>query len=321
MFRGFFQIARNTARENLREPIFFLVTVSALTLVGLFPSLTLFVFREQVKMVVDSAMATSLAFGLVLAVLCATHAITREIDRGTVMAILAKPVNRVSFILGKLCGICIVLLVFQALMTMATLLAVRAATDQFYFDQTAMNIFFAAMLCGCIYGGVRNYVSQASFPMHAVLGMMLTLPLALVIVRFIAPGGGQEPLPYDWQLLRAQILTGYALLIMGILATALSTRLDLVVNMTVCALIFVLGAMSDYIFGRHAAANVFAAIAYAIIPNWQLFWMADALAADKAIPWRYVGYGSIYLLIMAGLFSLLALALFQNREVGRQNIR
>lgn len=321
MLRGFFQIALNTARENLREPIFFLTTVSALVIIGVFPSLTLFVFREQIKLVVDSAMATGMVFGLVLAVLCATHAVTREIERGTAIAVLAKPVTRTAFILGKMAGICLVLLIFKALTAMATLLAVRAATDQFYFDQTAMLIFFGVLACGCVYGGIRNYIDQASFPMHAVLGILLLLPVGLLVVRFLPPEAGKPPMPYDWQIVRAEVLTTYAVLAMGILATALSTRLDLTVNMTICACVFVLGSMSDYLLGRQAGENLFAAVAYSLVPNWQLFWMADALAADRTIPMAYLGLGAAYLMAMGSVFTLLALALFQDREVGLQNVR
>jgi hypothetical protein len=321
MLRGFFQIAINTVRENLREPIFFLITASALVIIGLFPTLTLFVFREQIKLVVDSAMATGMLFGLILSVLCATHAVTREIERGTAITVLAKPVTRTAFILGKMAGICLVLLVFKALTTMATLLAVRAATDQFYFDQTAILVFFGVLVCGCLYGGIRNYIDQASFPMHTVLGILSLLPIALFVVRFLPPEAGKSPMPYNWQILRAEILTTYAVLAMGILATALSTRLDLTVNMTICACVFVLGSMSDYLLGRQAAENLFAAVAYALVPNWQLFWMADALAADRAIPWGYIGFGAAYLVAVGTIFALLALALFQDREVGLQNIR
>lgn len=321
MSRGFPQIALNTARENLREPIFFLTTVSALTIIGLFPTLTLFVFREQIKMVVDSAMATGMVFGLVLAVLCATHAITREIERGTAIAVLAKPVSRTTFILGKLAGISAVLLVFQALMAMATMLAVRAATDQFRFDQTSLTLFFCAIGGGCIYGGIRNYIDKTSFPMHAIFGMLFLFPVVLVIVGVLPRGTAQESAQYNWQILRAEILVTYAVLAMGILATALSTRMDLTINMTTCACIFVIGTMSDYILGRAAQNNLFAAIAYALVPNWQLFWMADALAAGRDIPLAYLIHGGAYLLAIGGIFTMLALVLFQDREVGLQNIR
>ena len=78
--RNFFHVARNTFRECLREPIFFILLCSAIMLIGLFPQLALYVFREQVKLVVDSSMATTLMFGLITAVLSASNTISREIN-------------------------------------------------------------------------------------------------------------------------------------------------------------------------------------------------------------------------------------------------
>jgi len=59
VFAALYQIAKNTFRESVREPIYLLVLLSALCLIGIYPIFTLFVFREQVKLVVDSAMATT----------------------------------------------------------------------------------------------------------------------------------------------------------------------------------------------------------------------------------------------------------------------
>ena len=54
MFTSLFQIAKNTFRESLREPIYLLITLVAICLIGLFPIFSLFVFNAQEKLVVDS---------------------------------------------------------------------------------------------------------------------------------------------------------------------------------------------------------------------------------------------------------------------------
>jgi hypothetical protein len=61
-----------------------------------------------------------------------------------------------------------------------------------------------------------------------------------------------------------------------------------------------------------------ATVVYACIPNWQLFWMADALAAKRSIPGAYLVLGGIYVLLVIGFFGLVAVVLFWNREVGGQ---
>jgi ABC-type Na+ efflux pump permease subunit len=315
MIAATFQIARNTFRENAREPIFLLVLLASLALVGLLPTLTLFVFREQIKMVVDTAMATMLLGGWVLAVLSASHSIAEEIDSGTAMLILAKPVDRRTFIIGKILGVGAGLLAFCFLNGIATLVSIRVAKDQFWYDTKGFwGYFLALVLCLCA-AGLWNYAKRSSFCMNALLCLLVGLPAAALAIRFIPVDGGVAA--YSWRVFPALVLITYAVLAMGVLAAALSTRLGLIPNLLTCSVVFVVGLMSDYLLGRHAESNWLAAALYAAIPNWQLMWMADALAADDTrIPPAYLFLGAVYLACFAGVFVLLAVALFREREVG-----
>ena len=314
----FIQIARNTVRETLRQPIFFLVLLSALVLIGIYPLFTLFVFREQIKLVMDSAMATMLLFGWVVAVLSASHTISREIHNGTVLLVLSKPVNRNAFLAGKIAGILTALTVFAFLASLATLVSIRVAKDQFNLDNTALAIYFGALALSCVAGGIGNYARHTSFPMTAVLAMLLLLPLATVMCYFLPVEEGVSRL--YWPMLPALVLVWFSVLALGTLATALSTRLDMVPNMILCGIIFVLGLVSDFCFGQQAAHNWVAFLLYNTIPNWQLFWMADALAAKRDIPWLYVAWAAVYVLSFIGGFLALAALLFRNREVGKQDL-
>ena len=62
MFHTIYTIAKNTFKECLREPIYLLVLISVLCMIGLFPVFSMFVFREQEKLVMDSALATIMLF-------------------------------------------------------------------------------------------------------------------------------------------------------------------------------------------------------------------------------------------------------------------
>ena len=318
MIGSLFQISKNTFREILREPIYLLLLLSSLVLIGISPVFTLFVFREQVKLVVDSAMATSLVFGWITAVLCASHAIAREINQGTALLLLSKPVKRPVFIIAKTIGILAALAVFWFVTGLATLIAVRVAKDQFALDYRIMGGFFGALALSFLVGGIRNFITRASFPMSAVMSLCIIMSLASFIVFWIPLEG--EHVGFSWEIVPALILILYAVWAMGTLATALSTRLELVSNLLVCSAIFVIGLMSDYLLGQAAENSILAAVLYACIPNWQLLWMADALAADKLIPLEYVLFGGIYILCFVALFVALAVSMFWHREIGRQSV-
>ena len=71
------------------------------------------------------------------------------------------------------------------------------------------------------------------------------------------------------------------------------------------------GLMLDYISTTMSSAAGGVAILFGVIPNWQHFWMADALLRDGVIAWSYVGsafaYAAIYsvAVLALGMFSFL----------------
>jgi hypothetical protein len=284
-------------------------------MIGMFPSLSLFVFREQIKLVVDSAMATTLVFGLVAAVLCASNTISREIKNGTVLLLLSKPVAKWSFVLSKMSGILVALTVFVIICNMCTLLSLRVAKDQFRLDYLTFYLFYGSITTACLWGAFRNFIARKSFASSATFALLILLSILLLIMRMVPVEGGRIP-AFHFEVLPALLLVLFAVLAMGAITVTLSVKLDLIANMLVSSIIFFVGLISDYFFGGTAGTLSFSALLYALIPNWQFFWLADALANKKSIPMDYIAWTSIYILLYITFCSVLAVNLFSNREVG-----
>jgi hypothetical protein len=56
-------------------------------------------------------------------------------------------------------------------------------------------------------------------------------------------------------------------------------------------------------------------VLYTIVPNWQLFWLSDALEKGRTIPWTYVGKAMAYVAGYLGAALALAMLLFEDREL------
>jgi hypothetical protein len=54
----------------------------------------------------------------------------------------------------------------------------------------------------------------------------------------------------------------------------------------------------------------------AIVPNFQLFWMADAVTQKKVIGWDYLGMALPYGLTVIVMSLAAGTLMFQRREVG-----
>ena len=59
-----------------------------------------------------------------------------------------------------------------------------------------------------------------------------------------------------------------------------------------------------------------ASVLYTVTPNWQLFWLADALAEGQStFQWGYVGKAFAYMVAYVGAALAAAILLFQEREL------
>jgi len=71
---------------------------------------------EQI-ILVNLGLATISVFGLLIAIFIGVGLVSKEIERRTIYSILAKPVTRAEFILGKYAGLLLTLFVNTAIMT------------------------------------------------------------------------------------------------------------------------------------------------------------------------------------------------------------
>ena len=318
------QLSKNTLKESLREPVFFLVLASALVMIGLFPGMSMFVFRKQLKLVIDSSMATTMLFGLFIAVLCAGHTISREMKNGTVLLLMSKPVTRSAFVISKICGIFGALTIFVTLCVCASAMSVLIAKDQFQLDNIVMGCYFGALGVSAIYGGVRNYMAQKSFSSHAVAAMLVLLPILTVVMyvvryRAIVAQGYDDYIPL-LQLIPALLLMFPAVWVMGLISAALAIRLDFISNLLICLAIFLIGLVSQYFLIQwFGSDSTIGAVLGSILPNWQFFWMADALTNQAQIPVAYVVWAVIYVILHGIGWTLWAMYLFQDNELARDS--
>ena len=112
------------------------------------------------------------------------------------------------------------------------------------------------------------------------------------------------------------VLLLLAAIIIVALAVALSARFNIVVTLSACSGIFLLGLVSDYVFGRLASTHLLARIGRYLVPNLQIFWISDAIYEGSEVPLRYVAITASYALCYTGAILALAIALFQRRQVG-----
>jgi ABC-type transport system involved in multi-copper enzyme maturation permease subunit len=318
--RQFWNIAVNAFMELIRQPIFLLLMTGSLLFEIFLAVPYYFAFGDEPKLVNNSVLAVMLLSGLFGAVLSASASLAREIRTGTALAVLSKPVGRSQFLLAKFAGLAAALTVLTYVNMIGVLIASRMAFDAYgKTDLPAIGILTAGVAGAYALAGFSNFFLRRPFVSNAVLGMVgLTTLAAFLIFQFTTQQESLGTMAHvDWRLVPAGILILFALWIVAALAIACSTRLDTIPTLAICSGIFLLGLMSDYFFGRRAeAGDWWASALYSIIPNWQLFWLADALDMGKStFHWGYVAKAFGYVVGYAGAALAVATVLFEEREL------
>ena len=110
-------IASTTFRDLVRQKVFYFMLVFAAIIIGLSLVLVQLSFRGQLQAVIDVSLGAISVFTLLLSVLSTAILLPRDLEERTLYTILAKPVARFEYLVGKLAGVGIMLFVATALMT------------------------------------------------------------------------------------------------------------------------------------------------------------------------------------------------------------
>ncbi len=253
--RQFVAIAANAFMELVRQPVYLLLMTSTALFEIFLATPYYFAFGDEPKLVKNSVLAVTFLSGLLGAVLAASASLSREIRSGTALAVLSKPVSRTQFIAAKYVGVIAALTVLIYVNTVAALVASRMAFDAYgSTDLAAIGIFALGVVVAYAFAGFVNFFLHKPFASVAVGALAITLTMAaFVIVQFTRQMQtlGQMG-TVDWRLVPASILILFAVWILAAIALACSTRLDMIPTLAVCSAFFLVGLMSDYLFGRRA---------------------------------------------------------------------
>lgn len=321
MLTRLFSIAKNTFIETLRQPIYAIIIVFALFLMLLAPAISMYTLDEDIKMLRELGLSTLFLAGLFIAVFSSTGAITEEIESGTITTVLSKPISRPVFVLGKFIGIAGAVTLAHALVTMALLMVTRhgvleTASDEL--DWTVVSAAIAVILLTFLLTAFFNYVYGWNFPSTGIISATILSGFAILFLFFVDKEWKFNPADNHFEAfdIIASVLLLFAVYLLVALAILLSTRLNEVLTLTGCITLFLLGLISDWVFGRFADEHIWAKIGSIVTPNLQVFWVSDAIYETGVIPPQYLlQAGSYTLLYTAGILAL-SIALFQRRQVG-----
>lgn len=153
-------IARNVFLEVIRDRILYVVGVFGIIMVLAITLLPEVAAGTEDKLILDTALAAINILSLFVVVFIGTGLINKEIEKKTVLVLIAKPVSRAEFILGKHFGLSLVMAVLIASLTAMMLVLLSLADVPYNFGLMLLATFYmflemvlliaAAMMFGVI---------------------------------------------------------------------------------------------------------------------------------------------------------------------------
>ena len=110
-------IGRNTLTDLVRQKVFYFLLIFGLLVIGNSAFIAKLSFQEQFQMLKDISLGAMSVFSSLLAILATANFLPKDMEDRTIYTILAKPVPRHCYLLGKLCGILALLAIAILLMS------------------------------------------------------------------------------------------------------------------------------------------------------------------------------------------------------------
>ncbi len=283
-------LATNTLTELTRLKIFYFLLIFALLVIGNSVFMARLSFEEEFQMLKDVSLGAMSIFTALIAMLATAMLIPKDVEDRTIYTILAKPVPRFEYLLGKLLGIMMLLAITTAVMTV---------------------LFLAVM-----WMRESTLIAQATRDAQETPGGAVE-ELQLFIAKVQASTFNANLLPGIVIIfVKASLLAAFTLLVStfassSIFAMLMSIAVYFISHLQATAREYWLGPGADV---QWWSRGILALVAL-LFPDLQAFNLSDAVVAGTAIPigvfLQTLLLGGIYILV----YYLIATFLFSNREL------
>ncbi len=314
-----FIIAKNAFSETIRQPVFMIILASAAFMISFSPSYAMFTLMEDIKLLKDMGLATMLLAGLLQSVFSAVRVVSNEIENKTIFTVLTKPVSKAHIVLGKFLGIALACALSMYILSIFLIMALRVGVPEAAYSPIHRPLIYGQLaalgIASCL-AAFSNYFSDRPFGASLLKYSFITFTAAFAVLGFFDVDMGMQAFlaDVDLQVLKAAYLVLIAVFVISALAVALAVRFGAVFTIGFCVSVFIIGLISDHIFGRFAGENVLAAAAYSVFPNMQVFWVADAVTEGVHVPAGYLLSAAFYGMMFSAAALVFGVFIFEQKE-------
>jgi ABC-type Na+ efflux pump permease subunit len=288
-------IARTTLTEAVRQKVLTVLLLFGIVMICASSYFSQVAIDEQIKFVKDFGCGAIGLIGVCIAILSVAQLLPQELHNRTIYTILAKPVRRSEFLLGKFFGVVLLLTLSVALMSLA----------------------FAATLWWQEVQGVAatqaDYSHSPGWQKSPELMNMYQHDVAQIV------NSARDP-----QLVEAIALIFAKLVMTSAMALLVSTfSTSFIFTVITTGALYLIGHMESAardVWLTHGAQTTifqsgFLEILSLLVPDMNSFTIVDEILDGHLVPWAHafnlIGYASVYTIVLLAVSELI----FEFREI------
>jgi ABC-type transport system involved in multi-copper enzyme maturation permease subunit len=288
-------IARNTLLEAVRQKVLNVLLLFGVVMIGASSYFSQVAIDQQIKFVKDFGCGAIGLIGVCIAILSVAQLLPQELHNRTIYTILAKPVRRGEFLLGKFFGVVLLLTLSVALMSLAFAAVLwwqevqGLATTQAEYVHTP-GWGKSPELMNMYQHDVDQVVSQVRDPqlVEAILLIFAKLVMTSAIAMFVST--------FSTSFIFTVVTTGALYLIGHMESTARDVWLSH-------------GAQTTFL------QSSFLELISLLVPDMNSFTIVDEILDGNVVPWWHtwnlLGYSVVYTVVLLALSELI----FEFREI------
>jgi len=285
-FSRIYAITINTVIELTRLKVFYVLLIFALVLIGSSIFMAQFSFQQEFQILKDVSLGAISIFTSLLAIVATARLLPQDMEDRILYTILAKPVPRFEYVLGKIAGVLLLLGISTLVMGAAFLLVL-------FFREQAVLHATARQMSGAPPDQVADalrVVRSSAFNLDIFPGMVIIY-------------------------LKACLLAALTLFV----STFATSNIFTVVVM---AFIYFIGHLQatarEYWLQEHGSgliARIFFAVVTLIFPDLQAFNLVDDIVAGTAISLALFTKTAVLGVFYTTIYTLLAAFVFYGKEL------
>jgi hypothetical protein len=290
-------VFRNALLVTVSDPFYLVLHLAALLLLALLGAIPGFTYGEHVRLLRDQSHALLFMIGCLGVTFALIRVVTDDIRRGAGPELRSRPVGPAVLLLGKWLGVCTAMIALYASALVGYLWISEVAFHQEHLNGASLAMFLGFIVGGMALAGWRHYAFGGSFPLAA----------NLVLGAVVVGGCGLRMLLGDSAHFDFPGLQCGIMLMLAMLA-------DSAIVLTAGVIVFFFGLISDYLV-TSTLSGAAGGLVKAVLPNWQLFWVADRIAEGANVPLGYLPSCLLQVGLMLTLCLIPASILYERREV------